>query len=234
MTTVINIPVNEIYKSRNNVLSHMKEQGYNISEYENFGVNEVNIMKENDQLDMLLEKSVNNKKTDNKNPGNKEKDNKNNDSLNPQTQKTYIKYYLGKSLRPNNIDEMIDDLFTIEEMLTKNDTLYIIVKDEMNDTIETHLKHVWDTMNIFIIVENIKRLQFNIQQNALVHKHVILTPDETDDIMTEYNIKDKSQLPEISRFDPVARSIGIRPGMICKILRPSKSAIEATYYRVCV
>ena len=55
MTTVINIPVNEIYKSRNNVLSHMKEQGYNISEYENFGVNEVNIMKENDQLDMLLE-----------------------------------------------------------------------------------------------------------------------------------------------------------------------------------
>lgn len=222
MTTVINIPVNEIYKSRNNVLAHMKEQGYNISEYENFGVNEVNIMKENDQLDMLLEKSVNNKKKDN------------NDSLNPQTQKTYIKYYLGKSLRPNNIDEMIDDLFTIEEMLTKNDTLYIIVKDEMNETIETHLKHVWDTMDIFIIVENIKRLQFNIQENVLVHKHIILSPDETDDIMTKYNIKDKSQLPEISRFDPVARSIGIRPGMICKILRPSKSAIETTYYRVCV
>lgn len=222
MTTVINIPVNEIYKSRNNVLAHMKEQGYNISEYENFGVNEVNIMKENDQLDMLLEKSVNNKKKDN------------NDSLNPQTQKTYIKYYLGKSLRPNNIDEMIDDLFTIEEMLTKNDTLYIIVKDEMNETIETHLKHVWDTMDIFIIVENIKRLQFNIQENVLVHKHIILSPDETDDIMTKYNIKDKTQLPEISRFDPVARSIGIRPGMICKILRPSKSAIETTYYRVCV
>lgn len=222
MTTVINIPVNEIYKSRNNVLAHMKEQGYNISEYENFGVNEVNIMKENDQLDMLLEKSVNNKKKDN------------NDSLNPQTQKTYIKYYLGKSLRPNNIDEMIDDLFTIEEMLTKNDTLYIIVKDEMNETIVTYLKHIWDTMDIFIIVENIRRLQFNIQDNVLVHKHVILSPDETDNIMTKYNIKDKNQLPEISRFDPVARSIGIRPGMICKILRPSKSAIETTYYRVCV
>ena len=43
--------------------------------------------------------------------------------------KIYIKYYLGKSLRPNNLQEMIDDLFYIEEILTKNDTLLVVVKD---------------------------------------------------------------------------------------------------------
>ena len=43
-----------------------------------------------------------------------------------------------------------------------------------------------------------------------------------------------NQFPIISRFDPVAQSIGIRPGQVCEIIRPSKTAIIAPYYRVCV
>lgn len=36
------------------------------------------------------------------------------------------------------------------------------------------------------------------------------------------------------RSYPVALAIGMRPGDVCKIDRPSKSAIHSTYYRVCV
>jgi DNA-directed RNA polymerase subunit H (RpoH/RPB5) len=50
----------------------------------------------------------------------------------------------------------------------------------------------------------------------------------------KYNITDKNQFPDISRFDPVARAIGLRPGQVCHIIRPSKTAIETDYYRVCV
>ena len=49
----------------------------------------------------------------------------------------------------------------------------------------------------------------------------------------EYNIVDDSQFPKISRFDPVAMAIGIRPEELCKIIRPSKTAIESNYYRIC-
>ena len=52
--------------------------------------------------------------------------------------------------------------------------------------------------------------------------------------MEKYNLMQRTQFPEISRFDPVARVIGLRPGQICKITRPSKTAIESNYYRVCV
>ena len=52
--------------------------------------------------------------------------------------------------------------------------------------------------------------------------------------MTKYNITDKVQFPDISRFDPVARVIGLRPGQVCNITRASKTAIETNYYRVCV
>ena len=49
-----------------------------------------------------------------------------------------------------------------------------------------------------------------------------------------YNVIHDSNLPEISRFDPVALLLGMKPGQICKITRNSKTAIHAPYYRVCV
>ena len=48
-----------------------------------------------------------------------------------------------------------------------------------------------------------------------------------------YNITDISEIPTISRYDPVALAIGMRPGEICKIERPSKTAIMTNYYRIC-
>ena len=129
---------------------------------------------------------------------------------------------------------MIDDLFVLTETLQKTDTLFIIIKDEPNETLINELKHIWESEGIFIVIESIKRLQFNILDHALVPPHTILKETEVDDIMKRYNITDKVQFPDISRFDPVARVIGLRPGQVCKIIRPSKTSIEANYYRVCV
>jgi DNA-directed RNA polymerase subunit H len=193
----------------------MGKQGYNIEDYGNFSVNEVNSMKQNNQLDMLLEKKEENPVTKRKN-------------------KIYIRYYLGKTIRPSNLQEMIDDLFNLEEILKKDDTLFIIIKDEINETLTNELKHIWESDGIFIVIENIKRLQFNILDHELVPKHTILPESEVVNIMKKYNITDKIQFPDISRFDPVARAIGLRPGQLCHIVRPSKTAIEADYYRICI
>jgi DNA-directed RNA polymerase subunit H (RpoH/RPB5) len=61
-----------------------------------------------------------------------------------------------------------------------------------------------------------------------------MVESEVKQVMTKYNITDKVQFPDISRFDPVARVIGLRPGQVCNITRASKTAIETNYYRVCV
>ena len=96
------------------------------------------------------------------------------------------------------------------------------------------MKHIWESDGIFIVIESIKRLQFNILEHILVPPHRVMSDTEVEDIMKKYNIKDKVQFPDISRFDPVARVIGLRPGQVCHIIRPSKTAIEANYYRICV
>jgi DNA-directed RNA polymerase subunit H (RpoH/RPB5) len=207
--------ISSVYKARTTILALMDKQGYNIGDYSNFSINEVNSMKQNNQLDMLLEKKEENPNTKRKN-------------------KIYIRFYLTKMIRPANIQEMIDDLFNLEEILTKEDTLFIITKDEMNETIISELKHIWEKDGIFIVIENIKRLQYNILNHTLVPEHTIISDKDVDEVMKKYNIKNKTEFPDISRFDPVARVIGMRPGNVCKIIRPSKTAITTDYYRVCI
>jgi hypothetical protein len=207
--------ISSIYKSRNILLELLESQGYNINDNFEFNVNEVNAMFANKQLDMILEKISENEVTKRKN-------------------KIYIRYYLAKTLKAQNIQEMIDDLFYVEEVLTKDDILYIVVKDEVNDTLIKLLRQIWEQDGIFIIVQSLKRLQFNILKHVLVPPHRILSTSETNVIKERYNIMDNTQFPEISRFDPVSQAIGIRPGQVCEILRPSKTSISAKYYRICV
>jgi|688.fasta_scaffold41108_2 DNA-directed RNA polymerase subunit H len=212
VNTNTSVLISEIYKSRKVVLELMDNQGYDTTGYSNFSMNEVNAMKQNNQLDMLLET----KPDMNKN------------------KKIYIRYYLAKTIRPSNINEMIEDLYVLTETLNKNDTLYIIIKDDTNETLINELKHVWETDGIFIIIESIKRLQFNILKHVLVPEHRVMNDEQIKEVMIRYNINDLNQFPDISRFDPVARAIGIRPGEVCHIIRPSKTSIKTNYYRICV
>ena len=207
--------ISTIYNSRKIVLELMETQGYNVDDYSNFSINEVNSMKQNNQLDMLLEKKEEDIVTKNKN-------------------KIYIRYYLGKTIKASNLQDMIDDLFNLEVILKKEDTLFIIIKNEPNETLINELKHIWESDGIFIVIENIKRLQYNILKHELVPHHIVLSEIEVNEIMKKYNITDKIQFPDISRFDPVAKVIGLRPGQVCRIIRPSKTSILSNYYRICI
>jgi DNA-directed RNA polymerase subunit H (RpoH/RPB5) len=224
-----NTDIISIYNSRKTILdvikySHMVNNVLeNIYNYENFNINEVEAMAKNNQLDMLF-----------KGDGSSISHN------------VYVKYMLNKtSNRVPAINELVEELFEIEGVLTKKDTLMIIINDEPNDSLITKLCHLYDNRGIFVVVHNIARLQRNILKHKLVPKHTIVFDekwtgpegaDKTDlEIVKEkYNLKSLSQLPEISRFDPVALLIELRPGQVCKIDRDSITSVNSDYYRVCV
>jgi len=198
-----------IYKSRHVILEQLESQGFDISNYNEFSINEVNIMAQNKQLDMLLENTETKKKV-------------------------FVKYFLHKGLRDTYIYEMIEDLYNLEQMLTKEDTLIIVAKDDPNNSLQTFIKNIFSNDEIFIVVHSLKRLQFNILEHDLVPKHTILSDDEIKEFRQKYGIKTNSQIPEISRFDPVALAIGMRPNQICHINRRSKIAVFGDYYRNCI
>jgi DNA-directed RNA polymerase subunit H (RpoH/RPB5) len=142
---------------------------------------------------------------------------------------------------------LVEELFEVEGVLTKKDTLMIISNDEPNDSLIAELRYLYDNRGIFVVVHNIKRLQRNILKHSLVPKHSVVydvvTKDEDangetisqlDKVKQLYNLKNLNQLPEISRFDPVALLIQLRPGQVCKIERDCITSVNSVYYRICV
>ena len=207
-STSNSVLVSKIYKSRNIILDLLKKRGFDTNDYEGFSINEVHIMNTNKQLDLLL--------------------------TNPNTdRKVYVNYRHTKKISPGIIHEMVDDLFNVEEILDKNDELIIITKDKANDTTIKLLKHLYDTEGIFINVYSIDNYLFNILNHTLVHPHRVLNKSEEKEIFRKYNLTKRDEVPEISRFDPVAIAIGLRPNELCEITRPSTSAITSMYYRIC-
>lgn len=214
MSSAISSRIISIYKSRTVLLEQLSAKGYQVDDYLRFSMNEVDAMLSNSQLDMLLTHAEDGTKV-------------------------YVKYYFTlkqttRQIRPQVLDDIIEDLYTIEEVLTKKDTLIVIIDDEPNDAILAKVRYLYDHDGIFVIVHNIQRLQTNILNHELVPHMKILTGEQLEQFKTKFSVKELSQLPEISRFDPQALVVGLRPGDVCEIERKSVTAMQYNYYRVCV
>ena len=109
-TTSYSPLISKIYKSRNILLEILKDRGFNVEDWSDFSVTEIQAMYNNKELDMLLENPTTNKKI-------------------------YVKYHLATRLGSSHIYDYVDDLFDIEDVLSANDDLIIISKDKTNLTI---------------------------------------------------------------------------------------------------
>ena len=198
--------LDSIFNARTNILKYYNNLGYNTDSYNNFSLVELNSMLESGNLDFKLDKEV----------------------------KVYIKFHTEKALRVQFIEEMIDDLFNIENELTEKDHIVLIAKDSINDTIKQYLCKLFADRNVFIIHYSLKELQFNILDHKLVPKHICLSDEESDEFRKKYNITNNDQIPEISRFDPAAKAIALMPNKIVKIKRESKNSITSDYFRICM
>jgi DNA-directed RNA polymerase subunit H (RpoH/RPB5) len=209
----------QLYKARVNVLSHLTNTGFDCSTYIGFNLEELDVMRKYDQLNF----KVMNQKTN---------------------EQCYI-YHLvedttGKKkgtsnlLKKNTISDIIDEVYNDTAILNKSDTLIIITTDYSADSIHESIKNLWENDHIYVVVYNLKQLQINPLKHVFVPKHIRLTQDEKMEVYKKYNIEQDSQLPQISRFDPISKILLIRPGEICKIERFEKSSFNTDYYRICI
>ena len=208
-TTNYSSLISKIYRSRNVILEILsKKRGFDVSDYSSFSINDIHTMYTNKQLDMVFE--------------------------HPKTeQRLYIKYHLAKNVKENHIYELIDDLYEIEQILEEEDDLIIISKHSISQSLKSILEQIYINDKKFVNVYNVNDYLFNILEHELVPEHTVLDDEKKEEAISKYYITDTSQFPEISRFDPVAQAIGLRPKQLCKIIRPSPTAIEAEYYRLC-
>ena len=208
--------ISKIYKSRNIILNILKSRGFNVDDWSDFSVTEVQAMFNSKELDMLLE--------------------------NPTTKKkVYVKYHLSGTkggtsmsrLGTSHIYDYVDDLFDIEDVLTSNDDLIIISKDKTNQTIKDLIEQLFIKDKKFVNIYNFNDYLFNVLEHEMQPKFRILSEEEKQKIMKQYNITKDKEFPDISRFDPVSQAIGVRPGEVMEITRSSPTAVKSVYFRIC-
>lgn len=210
--------INQNFKSRAVILELLKKKGFDTQPYEGFSKNEIDTMTRKNTLDMLITTPA--------------------DSV--PLRKVYVKYFTDKTFSVNSINEIITDLYENADdnyrLRVKEDFVVIITPEEPNEKIENYLTTLFETRGLFITVINIRRLQFNVLNHHLQPREMnILTEEEKQVFLKEKNVKNPVEdLPEISRFDPLALALFLKPGEICHFVRDSPVAISSHYYRVCV
>jgi len=198
--------ITQVFRSRQHLLEILGEQGYDVEDYNHYSLSMVSSMVENKTLDLQLEKG---------------------------DKKTFVKYHLDTKLVIPSVVCAFFDGDEGEPLLKKSDDLIIITKADPNDTMIADMNKIWNDSGIYVSVIHIKRLQFNILKHVQVPKHVVLNEEEKQKALDRFHIQ-ASDLPTISRYDPVAQVLCMRPGMVCRIHRKSKTAVESEYFRVCV
>ncbi len=122
----------------------------------------------------------------------------------------------------------------VEDNIDPNNDELIILLAEPFHELYTHLAlHAW-AKKVRISFFPLKNLISNPSKHVMVPPHRKLTPDETAEVLKNLHMRSVNEFPHIKfHFDMQARVLGLVPGDVVEIQRPSETAGIYTFYRVC-
>lgn len=216
MTSLVPKPLSSyLYETRFIILEMLEQRGFQVDHYKNFTEAEMN----------AVAREI---KTQSPEP------------IVATTDKEHIEvHYL---LDKNNPTQKTMETF-VGNILSKRDeelekldnTLIVITKSKPSQSVQECIVSLYEKTNTFVQIFPIRTLTYNVTKHTFVPKHTRLPISIFENEMKEtYALKSPEELPHILESDPVAKFIGLRPGDICQIIRPSLSAGVHTTFRYCV
>jgi DNA-directed RNA polymerase subunit H (RpoH/RPB5) len=205
-----------LYRSRKTALEILKEDGYDTTTYEKFGPWEIEAMVAGGQtaLTMDLKRAADAQPND--------------------INRCLVVYSLQKLkqrlstflvILRNGTEPKIDPLTT---------EVVVIVLEDVADVFHAAALNEWITNKLRIRFFKAHNLLFDPRTHVLVPKHTKMPASEHAEFMSKNYLK-KSQLSFIKfHEDMIARIMGLVPGDIVKIVRPSAASGTYEMYRVCM
>jgi len=134
------------------------------------------------------------------------------------------------------IEDIINKLPSIDK--SKDLTIIFVVRDGMTPSVKEAIRLLSDKYGVFIQIFPIRHLMYNCTKHKSVPEHIRIPKSDYEKFLKDFlhslHIESLDNLPKILDTDPVAMFIGLRPGEMCKIIRPSMSAGKHIVYRYCV
>ena len=209
--------IDVLFRSRQTILQILKAKGFNTRPYEKFGPFEIESMassKHEVALRMDLERAE--------------------DASAPA--KFRVEYALPRV--KNRLKKFVENLLFTEDGELAFDPatteVMVITLEPIGDSFHLEALKQLTTNKLRVNFFDAHTLVSNPLEHVLVPKHEIVPKETEEELLKSLRCQKKTNLPKI-RFheDIVARLLGLNPGDIVKITRPSPTAGETVYYRVC-
>ena len=151
-------------------------------------------------------------------------------------EKAHVLYWMGGVRHKLNDKEKFEKL--LPEGIEENDQIIIL----LNELTSEPLHEAYHSMAIRRWVHKKERVSFfNIPQlisnpihHSMVPSHRKIPPEEAEDLLKTLLVKSKMELPFIKyHVDIVGRVLGLVPGDIVEITRPSTTVGDYKVYRIC-
>lgn len=205
-----------VFRSRQTLFKVLEDRNYDTSQYNKLGIDEIKVFTTVDYpnhyagLDMVLPRK------------------------DDPTKKVRVIYTdQGKVTQYQRILNTISKLEGIDPV---NEELIYMIQDPVNERVHSLVaSYLWFKEALKVSFFCIYEIVVNPLEHELVPRHEKVPAEEVPALMKRLHITDRNQLPFI-RFhtDPIARLIGLMPGDMVKITRPSPSSGEYIIYRTCM
>lgn len=205
-----------ISRTRPTILEILNDRGYNVSQYENTSPTDLVKMAATSQ-DLLRIRAS---QASDKAP----------------TPFCNVLYWVEGVVR-HKVESEVNKLYDEENpnrlSYTDDDTI-VLIAEPFHESFNIQAIRMWAKHRGRISFFQLKHLVSNPRKHTFVPEHRKLTAEEATEVMERLHIRHKNELPRILyHIDTQARVLGLVPGDIVEIRRPSPTCAEYILYRVC-
>jgi len=197
-----------LLRSRHTLCEILEDRGYNSEPYRNIAPEQIGILATNPRsMDMIVEKQI---------PGNAPCD------------RAMVVYMTESAIAPRFLESKMSEID-----LTGSVDLLVILNQDDNEAFDQYSLKVWRENKQRVTFFHLKHLVLHLGRHVLVPPHRKLTDAEARTEMDRYSVTQKTQFPLIKHSDIQARILGLVPGDLVEVLRPSPTAGVARVLRIC-
>jgi DNA-directed RNA polymerase subunit H (RpoH/RPB5) len=209
-----------LIRSRHTLLDILEERGYDVTTYRNIAPDQILALAEGHPraLDVIVPKAA--------------------DSAAP-SERAVIVYQLQTAIRLR-LATFTRDLFedTAGSSMEGNqvrptDDIIVILNEPYHEAFDKASLSLWQTQKTRLVFFHIKQVVVHPGRHVLVPPHRKLTSEEAKEEMERLHLTVKSQLPLIKHHDIQSRVLGLVPGDVVEVLRPSPTSGVSRILRIC-
>ena len=133
----------------------------------------------------------------------------------------------------NKLDSELKKLSEEGEFDKDTQELVIILSEAPHDVFAIQAAKQWTAQRIRISFFHLNQIISNPAKHIMVPPHRKLSEHECEFVIKKLKLRSKMELPYIKYHDIQSRVLGLVPGDIVEIRRPSETVGEYTLFRVC-